>query len=543
MKMSTTDKIIECIPNFSEGQKKEVVNAIADAISQTPGCSLLDVDDGPSTNRTVYTFIGSPEAVVEGALRAARQAYKLIDMSVHKGEHPRLGAMDVCPFIPVRNATMDDCIKCAETVGQKLAEELQVPVYLYGEAARTPKRKLLSTIRTGEYEGLADKIKDPDWQPDFGPANFVKSWGGTVIGARKYLIAFNVNLLSTKEQAHRIALNVREQGRKDQPGRLKKVQGIGWYLKECNMAQVSLNLLDYEVTPLHVVFEEIKKDAKELKLPVVGSQIVGLVPLQSFLMTADFYIQKEELFIIDEDQKINLVIDRLGLNSIDVFNPRKRIIEYMLGESNTPLLDMTVNSFIDNVGSRSPAPGGGSVAALCASLGAALGAMVGQLTYGKRQFAELDGKMRKLIPPLHEKMLELKKFIDADSKAFETYMAALKMTNATEKEKAQKEIAKKNAMINAVKVPLTVAQLISELWSTLEEMAKYGNINCKSDIQTGVRLLEAATWGAYYNVMINLNSVKDEPLKSNFMDDMNKFKQLMVASSSKILQIIDERES
>lgn len=541
--MSTQDKIIECVPNFSEGVDKKIVNAIADAISKTPGCSLLDVDDGPSANRTVYTFVGSPEAVIEGALNAAREAHKLIDMSRHKGEHPRLGALDVCPFIPVRNATMDDCVKCAEEFGQRLAEELHVPVFLYGEASRSPKRKLLATIRAGEYEGLAEKLKDAEWKPDFGEANFVKSWGGTVTGARKYLLAFNVNLLSTKEQAHRIALNVREQGRKDQPGRLKKVQGIGWYLKENNMAQVSLNLLDYEVTPLHVVFEEIKKDAKELKLPVVGSQIVGLVPLQSFLVTADFYIEKEELFIVHEDQKINLVIDRLGLNSMGVFNPKERIIEYMLTESNTPLLDMTVSAFIDNVGSRLPAPGGGSVAALCASLGSALGAMVGQLTYGKRQFDHLDTKMRKLILPLHEKMLELKKYIDADSNAFDTYMAALKMPSKTEEEKKKKAMAQSSAIVNAVKVPLRVAQIVSELWPTFEEMATYGNFNCKSDIQTGIRLLETATWGAYYNVKINLNSVEDETLKSNFTDAIDKCIQSMEANSIKILRIIDERKS
>ncbi|XP_012515462.1 PREDICTED: formimidoyltransferase-cyclodeaminase, partial [Propithecus coquereli] len=245
-------QLVECVPNFSEGNNQEVIDAISQAISQTPGCVLLDVDAGPSTNRTVYTFVGRPDCVVEGALSAARVASRLIDMSRHRGEHPRMGALDVCPFIPVRGVGMDECVLCAEAFGQRLAEELHVPVFLYGEAARTASRRSLPAIRAGEYEALPEKLKQAEWAPDFGPSSFVPSWGATATGARKFLIAFNVNLLSTKEQAHRIALNLREQGRgQDQPGRLKKLQAIGWYLDEKNLAQVSTNLLDFEVTALH----------------------------------------------------------------------------------------------------------------------------------------------------------------------------------------------------------------------------------------------------------------------------------------------------
>ncbi|KAF6385058.1 hypothetical protein mRhiFer1_008882 [Rhinolophus ferrumequinum] len=305
----TMSRLVECVPNFSEGNNQEVIEAISQAVVRTPGCVLLDVDAGPSTNRTVYTFVGRPEDVVDGALNAARAAFRLIDMRRHKGEHPRMGALDVCPFIPVRGVSMDECVLCAQAFGQRLAEELGVPVYLYGEAAQMASRRTLPAIRAGEYEALPEKLKQAEWAPDFGPSSFVPSWGATATGARKFLIAFNINLLSTKEQAHRIALNLREQGRgADQPGRLKKVQGIGWYLDEKNLAQVSTNLLDFEVTALHTVYEETCREAKELNLPVVGSQLVGLVPLQAILDAANFYCEKENLFVLEEEQRIRLIL-------------------------------------------------------------------------------------------------------------------------------------------------------------------------------------------------------------------------------------------
>ncbi|XP_074482787.1 formimidoyltransferase-cyclodeaminase [Sebastes fasciatus] len=321
-------QLVECVPNFSEGRDQQVIDAISAAISGTAGCSLLDVDPGASTNRTVYTFVGSPAAVVDGALNAAQRAFSLIDMSKHSGEHPRTGALDVCPFIPVQNVSMDDCVHCADVFGQKLAEMLHVPVYLYGEAARRDTRRSLPSVRAGEYEALPDKLKRPDWSPDFGPALFVPSWGATVTGARKFLIAYNVNLIGTKEQAHRIALDLREQGRgKDQPGRLQKVQGMGWYLDEANIAQVSTNILDCELTPLHAVHQEVCREAEELKLPVVGSQIVGLIPLKAVLDSADFFILRDRLFILEEEHKVRLVISKLGLDSLGPFNPKERIIE------------------------------------------------------------------------------------------------------------------------------------------------------------------------------------------------------------------------
>ncbi|XP_004416265.1 PREDICTED: formimidoyltransferase-cyclodeaminase isoform X2 [Odobenus rosmarus divergens] len=419
-------QLVECVPNFSEGNNQEVIDAISRAVAQTPGCVLLDVDAGPSTNRTVYTFVGQPKDVVEGALNAARVAFQLIDMRQHKGEHPRMGALDVCPFIPVRGVSMDECVLCAQAFGQRLAEGLGVPVYLYGEAARTASRRTLPAIRAGEYEALPEKLKQTEWVPDFGPSSFVPSWGATVTGARKFLIAFNINLLSTKEQAHRIALNIREQGRgKDKPGLLKKVQGIGWYLDEKNLAQVSTNLLDFEVTALHTVYEETCREAQELSLPVVGSQLVGLVPLKALLDAAAFYCEKENLFILEEELRIRLVVSRLGLDSLSPFNPKERIIEYLVadGGPGQSLVDKPLRAFVREVGARSAAPGGGSVAAASAAMGAALASMAGLMTYGRRQFEHLDTTMRRLIPPFHAASAELTKLVDADARAFQAYLA------------------------------------------------------------------------------------------------------------------------
>ncbi|KAM4560241.1 formimidoyltransferase-cyclodeaminase [Odontesthes bonariensis] len=508
-------RLVECVPNFSEGRNKEVIDAISAAISSTPGCSLLDVDPGASTNRTVYTFVGSPAAVVEGALNAARRAFSLIDMSKHSGEHPRTGALDVCPFIPVQNVSMDDCVGCAAAFGQKLAEMLHVPVYLYGEAARAESRRNLPSVRAGEYEALAEKLKRDEWAPDFGPAIFVPSWGATVTGARTFLIAYNVNLISTKEQAHRIALDVREQGRgKDQPGMLKKVQGMGWYLDEANIAQVSTNILDFELTPLHSVYEEICRDAEELKLPVVGSQIVGLIPLKAVLDSADFYINRDQLFVVEEEHKVRLVISKLGLDSLGPFNPKERIIEYMVrSQEEDQLVSLSLRQFVHSVGARTAAPGGGSVSAAIAALGAALVAMVGQMTYGKRQFENLDGVMRRLIPPFHRAMDELLHMVDADSSAFNSYMVALKMPKNTAEEVKRREAAMQDGLQRAVGVPLALAERISVLWPPLKEMVVYGNIGCKSDAQVAAKALETAVFGAYYNVMINLKDVTDDAFK------------------------------
>ncbi|KAF7207117.1 formimidoyltransferase-cyclodeaminase [Nothobranchius furzeri] len=540
---STMAQLVECVPNFSEGRNKEVIDAVATAISQTPSCSLLDVDPGASTNRTVYTFVGPPEAVVEGALSAARRAFDLIDMSKHSGEHPRTGALDVCPFVPVQNVSMDDCVRCANEFGRRLAEMLHVPVYLYGEAAQTEARRNLPSVRAGEYEALPEKLKQAEWAPDFGPALFVPSWGATVTGARKFLIAYNVNLISTKEQAHRIALDIREQGRgKGQPGLLRKVQGMGWYLEESNLAQVSTNILDFELTPLHAVFEETCRLSEEMKLPVVGSQVVGLIPLKALLDAADFFINRDQLFIIEEEHKVRLVISKLGLDSLGPFNPQERIIEYMVKSQEVGgLISLSLQQFVQSVSARTAAPGGGSVSAAIAALGAALGAMVGQMTYGKRQFENLDGVMRRLIPPFHQAANELLQMVDADASAFSSYMAALKLPKSSSEEIERREAAMQEGLKQAVRIPLALAERVSVLWPTLKEIVTYGNISCKSDAQVAAKALETAVFGAYFNVTINLKDVTDESFKLATQRRVSELLQEAEAGLSHVLRAAEKR--
>ncbi|MFZ1460530.1 MAG: glutamate formimidoyltransferase, partial [Ignavibacteria bacterium] len=514
-------KIVECVPNISEGRDEKIINACADAVRKVDGVTLLDIDPGKSTNRTVFTFVGDPVSVVEAAFQFSKTAYELIDMSKHSGEHPRMGAVDVVPFVPVANVTTEECVECSKKYGKRVGEELGVPVYLYEEASVNPERKMLRQIRSGEYEGIKNKIFKPEWKPDFGPQEFVEKSGATVTGSRFFLVAYNVNILGTKEQAHKIALNVREQGRsEDSPGRLKAVKGIGWYVNEYNMAQVSMNLDNYKITPPHIAFEECAKDARDMNLAVCGSELVGLIPLEAMLMAAEYYIQKENLFILDEMQKIRLVIDRLGLSSISAFIPEKRIIEYMISEkSNEPLASLSVRSFVELVGARTSAPGGGSVSALIASLGAALGAMVGWMSYGNKKFEHLDSTMRKLILPLNEKMKQLIPMIDADTNAFNDYMMAMKLPKKTDEEQNVRKEKMQEGLKKAVMIPLSVMRISDSCWEWMIKMAKHGNISSKSDLEVGAKSLETGIWGAFKNVEINLPAIDDEKYKKEILDE------------------------
>ncbi|KAJ1070650.1 hypothetical protein K5549_003629 [Capra hircus] len=537
-------RLVECVPNFSEGNNQEVIDAIARAVAQTPGCTLLDVDAGPSTNRTVYTFVGRPEDVVEGALNAARAAHQLIDMSRHRGEHPRMGALDVCPFIPVRGVTMDECVLCAQAFGQRLAEELGVP----GESpGRVAPPHLSSTAATAGtlHPLVSPQLKQAEWAPDFGPSSFVPSWGATATGARKFLLAFNINLLSTKEQAHRIALNLREQGRgKDQPGRLSKVQGIGWYLDEKNLAQVSMNLLDFEVTGLHTVFEETCREAQELSLPVVGSQLVGLVPLKALLDAAAFYCEQENLFLLEEEHRLRLVVNRLGLDSLSPFNPKERIIEYLVPQDGPEqrLVDQPLRAFIRAVGARSAAPGGGSVAAASAAMGAALASMAGLMTYGRRQFEHLDVTMRRLIPPFHAAVAELTAMVDTDARAFEAYLKATKLPKNTPEDKDRREAALQEGLRQAVAVPLALAETVASLWPVLRELALCVNLACRSDLQVAAKALETAVFGAYFNVLINLKDVTDDAFKDQVRQRISSLLQDAQTQAALVLDRLEARQ-
>lgn len=541
--MPTARKIVECVPNFSEGRDREVIEAIADAVRGTPGCTLLDVDPGESTNRTVLTFVGDPDTVVEGALAAARVAAERIDMRAHAGAHPRMGALDVCPFVPVSGVTMDECVACASAFGRRAADELGVPIFLYEAAATEPHRTSLKQIRAGEYEGLADKIVRPEWKPDFGPAEFVPRWGATATGARFFLIAYNVNVLGTEQQAHRIALDVREQGRgPGEPGALKAVKGIGWYVEEYGLAQVSMNLDDYRVTPPHVAFETCVERAKALDLAVAGSELVGLIPLRAMLAAADYYIERENLFILDERQKIRLVIERLGLNSVSHFDPDERIIEYVIdGEAEGPLAQMSMRRFIAAVGARSSAPGGGSAAAVIAALGAALGAMVGWLTYGYRKFEQLDGVMRANLPTLDRTMKELIPMIDADTEAFGAYMQAMRLPQETDAERESRRRAMQEGLQRAVTVPLETMRLADGAWDAMAAIAQHGNLAARSDLEVGARALETGIWGAYRNVLVNLEHIEDEAFIRRVTDEAEALHARAVAQRDRVLETVAAR--
>jgi glutamate formiminotransferase/formiminotetrahydrofolate cyclodeaminase len=537
-------KIVECVPNFSEGRDRKVIEAISAAIRDTKGCTLLDVDSGRSTNRTVYTFVGSPEAVVAGALNSARTAKELIDMRKHKGEHHRMGAMDVCPFVPVANVTMNECVEISKTFAQRASQEFGIPLYLYEEAATQDYRRKLSQIRAGEYEGLAKRIVTPKWKPDFGPAKFVPEWGATVTGARSFLIAYNVNLLATANQAHRIALDLREAGRgPGQPGKLKEVKGMGWFVDEYNLAQVTVNLTNYEVTPVHILFEEVRAAAAKLDVAVAGSEIVGLVPLGAMLKAAEYYIEKENLFILDEDQKIRLAVDRLGLTSVAPFNPEEKIIEYMVGEdSREPLASLSLREFIQAVGARSAAPGGGSASAVMAAIGAGLGAMVTKLTYGVRKFEDLDARMRAIIPPLHEAARDLIPMVDADTDAFNDYVAAMRLPEGNAAERKERRAKIEAGLKTAIETPLKTMTVADRAWDAMLEAAKLVNIASKSDVEVGARALEVGIWGAYRNVMINMAAIEDDRYKRRIIKEAEKMVKRAEDRCASILAILDERE-
>jgi glutamate formiminotransferase/formiminotetrahydrofolate cyclodeaminase len=537
-------KIIECVPNFSEGRDTKIIEAIANAIKLTIGCQLLDVDPGKSTNRTVITFVGDPKSVVQGAVNAARVARELIDMRKHHGEHPRMGAMDVCPFIPVANVTMEECVACAKEFARLASEELNVPIYLYEEAQTEEYRKKLPQIREGEYEAIPERIIKSEWKPDFGPAKFVPEWGATVTGARNFLIAYNVNLLGTKEQAHRIALDIRDNGRNDgNPGLLKETKAIGWHVNEYNLAQISINLTNYKLTGIHTAFEACKTIAASLNTAVVGSELVGLLPLEAMLQSAEYYIRKENLMIVDEAQKINLVVDRLGLNSIAPFVPAKRIIEYLVREEGTePLANLSVRDFVKSIAARTSAPGGGSASAAVAAIGAGLGCMVAQLTYGVRKFENVENEIRKIIPVLYQVTNDLIPLIDADTNAFNDYVEAMRLPKATEEERQTRNTDMQNGLKKAIEVPLNTMRVADSAWNMMVEVAKFGNIASKSDVEVGAKSLETGIWGAHKNVLINLKEIQDEAYKEKILTEANSLLKRAYEMCGQTIESINKRD-
>jgi glutamate formiminotransferase/formiminotetrahydrofolate cyclodeaminase len=531
-------KLIECVPNFSEGRDQNVIRQITDAIESVDGVSLLDVDPGASTNRTVVTFVADPDAAVEAAFRGIRKAADLIDMRKHKGAHPRMGATDVCPFIPVSNVSWEEANACANRLGKRVGDELKIPVYLYEKAAKDKSRSNLSIIRAGEYEAFFEKIRQSEWKPDFGPDEFNEKSGGTVIGVRDFLVAYNVNL-NTKSvrRANSVAFDVREQGRvKTQdntpwgkpvlnaegepvriPGTLKHVKAIGWYVKEYGIAQVSMNLTNIEETPLHVAFDACCESAAGRGLRVTGSEIVGMVPKKSLVDSGRYFLRKQQWSEgASEEELIDIAIRSMGLSELKPFDPKEKVIEFKI-ESAQPketLAKMNLREFCNETLSDSPAPGGGSVAALMGALGVSLGGMVANLSAGKRGWDEKVEYFSKWAVKAQQLKDELLSLVDEDTTAFNKVMDAFGLPRQSAEEKAARTAAIEQATKYAAEVPLRVMETASKSYDLLAEMAKKGNPASLSDVGVGALATRACIEGAALNVRINLKQLKEEKFKA-----------------------------
>ena len=528
-------RLIECVPNISEGRRPEIIDAVTSVIETVEGCRLLDVDPGKSTNRTVITFVGPPETIGEAAFRVIEKAAELIDMSKHSGEHPRMGATDVCPFVPISGVTMEDCIQVAHELGKRVGAELGIPGYHYESAAHTPERKNLAFCRKGEYEGL-EKLSSDEFRPDFGPSAFndrAQKTGATAIGARDFLVAYNININSTSSRrANAIAFDIREAGRlkreggkvsgkimKDangdpirQPGTLKSVKGIGWYIEEYGIAQLSLNLTDINVTPTHVAFDEACSKAQNRGIRVTGSELVGLVPLKVMTDAADYFLRKQQRSTgISESEKIKIAIKSLGLDDLAPFNPDERIIEYLIGGLGSfPLLEKNLREFSDETASESPAPGGGSIAAYSGALGTALSTMVANLSANKRgwddrweEFSNWADKGQNF----HTRLLEL---VDADTAAFNGIMDAYGLPKSTEDQKITRDHAIQAATKHAIEIPMQVAEVAHDALEVAEAMADFGNPNSITDAGVGAMCLRTAVLGAILNARVNTADLNDK---------------------------------
>ncbi|HEY9113400.1 MAG TPA: glutamate formimidoyltransferase, partial [Bacteroidales bacterium] len=518
-------QLIECVPNFSEGRDMNVIKQITNEIEKVEGVKLLDVDPGAATNRTVVTFVGTPDEVVEAAFVAIKKAAEVIDMRHHKGEHPRFGATDVCPMIPVANISMEETAKYARKLAERVGKELGIPIYCYENAAFTPERRNLATVRAGQYEGLKEKLANPNWKPDFGPAEFnerVAGSGVTAVGARDFLVAFNVNLNSTStRRANAIAFDVRERGRPMRegdpltgkpvldekgnpvmlPGTLKSVKAIGWFIEEYGVAQISMNLTNISITPVHIAFDEVCKKAEERGIRVTGSELVGLIPLNAMLEAGEYFLKKQQRSVgVDNDELIKIAIKSMGLNDLKPFNPKERIIEYLLEGDSKKLVDMTVTGFANETASESPAPGGGSISALAGALGVSLATMVANLSSHKRgwddrweEFSDWAEKGQKLKD-------ELLFLVDEDTRSFNKIMDAFGLPKNTDAEKKIRTETIQAASRYAMQVPYRVMKVSLETMEIIRAMAETGNPNSVSDAGVGALCALTAVEGAYLNV-------------------------------------------
>jgi len=559
-------QLIECVPNISEGRDIIKIETIAHTVKTVEGVKLLDIDPGKATNRTVITFVGEPEPVIEAAFRLIKKASELLDMSKHSGEHPRFGATDVCPLVPISGITLDETAVFAHKLGERVGKELGIPGYFYENAAKETKRQNLASCRSGEYEGLPKKLTNPDWKPDFGPAeynNSVQKTGAIAISARDFLIAYNINLNTTStRRANAIAFDIREAGRIKRkgdpiigkkvidengepvriPGKLKAVKGIGWYIEEYGIAQISYNLTNISITPMHIAFDESCRSANERGLRVTGSELVGLVPLKAMLDAADYFLTKQKRSLgISETEKIKIAIKSLGLDDLKPFNPEEKIIEYMLDDNGKKLVDLKLDDFADETAGESMAPGGGSIAAYVGTLGVSLGAMVANLSAHKSGWDdkwEFYSKWAEKGQAYKNKLLYL---VDEDTNAFNKIIDGFRMPKSTDTEKAARRVAIEEATKYATEIPFQVMETAYNSMEVIQAMIKEGLQSSLSDAGVGALCARTAVIGAYFNVRINAKDIKDREFAESILSKAAKIYQSTIETEHEIIAYIDSK--
>ena len=558
------EQLIECVPNFSEGLDLSIIKQITDECEKVDGIKLLNVDTGKTTNRTVVTFVGNPQAVIDAAFNAIKKAGELIDMSKHKGEHPRMGATDVCPLIPIKNISLQQTAIYAQKLAKRVGEELNLPIYLYEEAQTNKKRSNLSEIRAGEYEGYFKKILLPEWKPDFGPQIFDEKRGATVIGARDFLVAYNINLNTTStRRANSIAFDVREAGRvlrdgdpitgkvilnadgspKSIPGSLKSVKAIGWYIQEYGVCQISMNLTNINITPIHIAFDEVVKKAAERGIRVTGSELIGLIPLKGMLDAGKYFLNKQKRSVgVSESELIKIAVKSMGLDELAPFNPNERIIEYVLkNTADSKLINMNLATFADETASESPAPGGGSISAYVGSLGVSLATMVANLSSHKKGW---DNRWQKFSiwaekgQSLKDQLINL---VDADTKAFNDIMSAFNLPKSTDEEKKKRTQCIQEATKYAIEVPFKVMQLSFESMDLIKTMAIEGNPNSVSDDGVGALCSRSAVIGAFMNVRINASGLDDKKFVDEIISKGKLIEKQTIAAETEILSLVNEK--
>jgi len=557
-------QLIECVPNFSEGRDMSVIKEITDQVETVEGVSLLDVDPGAATNRTVVTLVGTPDEVVEAAVRCVKKAAELIDMSQHHGEHPRFGATDVCPLVPVSNITMDEVVEYARKLAKRLGDELGITVYCYENAALSDQRRNLAYVRSGEYEALSEKLKKPEWKPDFGPAKFNARSGATAVSARDFLVAYNVNLNTTStRRANAIAFDVREKGRVKTedgsltgkpvldengkkvwaPGTLKCVKGIGWFIEEYGVAQISMNLTNISVTPVHIAFDEVVSKAEVRGVRVTGSELVGLIPLQAMLDAGKHYLRRQKRSLgVPDHEIIKIAVKSMGLDDLYTFKPEEKIIEYVLAakeKKEKKLVDLTLTGFVEETASESVAPGGGSISAAAGAMGAALGTMVANLSSHKRGWDDRWEEFSDLAVTGQQHFQELLRLIDEDTNAFNEIMAAFGLPKGTDSEKAARQKAIEDATKGAIMIPFAVMETAYESMEVIQAMAEIGNPASVSDAGVGALCARLAVMGAYLNVKINCADLGDKKFVEDILAKGAAIQEKAIAKETEILKIVD----